>query len=69
MKHYSKDPRQITTRFSSSCRTCGKTLPKGAQAYYFPATRQVFCLSCGETSYQQFLESAFDEEQYQYQYR
>lgn len=69
MKHYSNDPRRIATHFSSSCRTCGKILSKGTEAYYFPATKQVFCLSCGEASYQQFLESAFDEAQFQSQYR
>jgi hypothetical protein len=69
MKHYKNDPRKITARFTSSCGTCNKRIAKGTEVYYFPASKMVFCLDCGEASYNAFLASAADEEWYAGQYR
>ena len=69
MKHYENDPREIKVRFPGTCATCGARLTKGANAYYFPATRKLYCLSCGDSSYRSFLQSAADEEWYSRQYR
>jgi endogenous inhibitor of DNA gyrase (YacG/DUF329 family) len=69
MKHFENDPRVIRTRFNSTCATCRTKIQKGAEAYYYPSSRQVFCLKCGEADYSQFLQSAQDEEFYQSQYR
>lgn len=69
MKRYENDPRPITTRFPSTCATCGKKIPKGINVYYYPANRKIYCLPCGETDYNAFLASAADEEWYASQYR
>ncbi|MDP2237017.1 MAG: hypothetical protein Q8J88_11335 [Bacteroidales bacterium] len=69
MNRYKNDPRPLQTRFASKCSTCGKYLPKGSDAFYFPSNRKIFCESCGTHSYQDFIESAQDEEFYNSQYR
>jgi predicted RNA-binding Zn-ribbon protein involved in translation (DUF1610 family) len=68
MQRYKNDPWPLKTKFPSTCAKCGRSLPKGSEAYYWPSSRKVFCPSCGEADYRQFLESAQDEEFYQNQY-
>jgi len=64
MTRYSNDPRQITAKFSSSCCKCKAKIPKGAEIYYWPSSREVFCAKCGDGPYRQFLSSAADEDVY-----
>ena len=64
MTRYSKDPMQITARFSSNCCKCKTVLLKGATIYYWPTSKEVFCTNCGETPFRQFLSSAADEDVY-----
>jgi hypothetical protein len=69
MKRYENDPRPITTRFPSICATCGTKIPKGINVFYYPASRKIYCTSCGIDEYNAFLASAADEEWYAGQYR
>lgn len=62
MNYYSNDPREIKTKFPSSCATCGCKLPKGVNVYYWPSSRKIYCLACGDEDYRQFLSLAADEE-------
>ncbi len=39
--------------------------PRVSVPNYWPSSRKVFCLSCGDADYRTFLESASDEEFYQ----
>ena len=64
MKKYVNDPRPITVRYQSTCAECSITLKKGKEAYYWPSDGKLYCLSCGESEYRQFLSSAADEEVY-----
>jgi len=59
------DPRYIKTKFNSKCKTCGTSLPKGTTAIHFPASKAVFCQSCGTDDYQNFLSTLADEQFYQ----
>ena len=68
MKTYNNDPREIKVKYACNCTTCGILLPKGVNVYYWPGTKQIYCRVCGEPSFRAFLESAWDEEQYQMQY-
>jgi len=69
MQRYSNDPKQIKARFDSSCSKCAAKISKGQEIYYWPSSREVFCLKCGEVPYNEFLASAQDEEIYQSWYR
>ena len=64
MKKYFNDPRPITIRYQANCAECNTTLKKGTSAYYFPPDGKLYCLSCGESEYRQFLSAAADEEVY-----
>jgi len=64
MTRYSKDPRQISAKFSSNCCKCKTRIPKGATIYYWPSSGEVFCSSCGDSPFRQFLSSVADEEVY-----
>jgi len=64
MSRYANDPRMIKAKFTCSCSKCRIKLVKGVNIYYWPSSREVFCMSCGEESYQQFLSSAADEDVY-----
>ena len=68
MTRYKNDPYPLKVKFNSTCTTCGCKLSKGANAYYWPSSRKVYCLACGEEDYRRFLESAMDEESYNNQY-
>ena len=63
MSRYQNDPRVFKTKFDSKCATCGNRLPKGTNAYYWPSSRKVFCLSCGDEDYREFLSHAWDEDE------
>ena len=64
MTRYSKDPRQISAKFSSNCCKCKTRIPKGTTIYYWPASSEVFCSSCGDAPFRGFLSSVADEEVY-----
>jgi len=64
MTHYSNDPREITAKFQSSCCKCNLKIKKGTLIYYWPSSRKMYCTSCGEAPYRQFISSAADEEVY-----
>jgi len=68
MIRYKNDPYPLKVKFNCNCATCGCKLPKGTNAYYWPSSRKVYCLSCGDKDYREFLSSAADEEWYQNQY-
>ncbi len=59
MKSYKGDPRQITAKFGS-CKDCGQDV-KGKSVYYFPQSRAVYCLDCGDEDYRRFIAAAQDE--------
>jgi hypothetical protein len=61
---YKNDPRMITAKFSSTCSKCCAKIKKGEEIYYWPSSREVFCLKCGEVPYSQFRSSAADEDAY-----
>ena len=61
MKKYFNDPRPLTVRYTGTCAECGKTLKRGTQAYYWPSDGKIYCISCGESEYRQFLSAAADE--------
>ncbi len=65
MKKYFNDPRPITVRYSCDCAECGTILKKGTPAYYWPSDCKLYCQSCGESEYRQFLSAAADEAVYQ----
>ncbi len=62
------DPREITVKYPCQCVACGIRLPKGVNVYYWPAFKKIYCRKCGDKDFQTFLESTWDEEQYQLQY-
>jgi hypothetical protein len=65
---YKNDPREIKVKYPCYCAACGIKLPKGVNVYYWPTSKKIFCRSCGDADFKAFLESAWDEEQYQMQY-
>ena len=64
MQHYANDPRMIKARFTSSYSKCQIKLAKGVNIHYWPSSRKVFCISCGDADYTQFLSDAADEDVY-----
>ncbi len=64
MKKYFNDPRPITVRYTGKCAECATTLKKGSAAYYWPSDGKLYCLSCGESEYRDFLSAAADEAVY-----
>ena len=64
MKKYFNDPRPLTVRYQGTCAECGKTLKRGTEAYYWPSDGKLYCLTCGESEYRQFLSAAADEAVY-----
>jgi hypothetical protein len=65
MKKYFNDPRPITVRYTGKCAECAATLKKGTPAYYWPSDGKLYCLSCGDSEYRQFLSDVADEAVYQ----
>ena len=68
MNRFKNDPRHTTAKFNSTCAKCNKGIKKGESMYYFPATREGFCESCGKASYDAFVASAIDEDLYNGRY-
>ena len=64
MKKYFNDPRPITVRYPAACAECNAKLKKGSSAYYWPSDGKIYCISCGESEYRQFLSAAADEAVY-----
>jgi hypothetical protein len=64
MKIVKKDPRMILVKYPCTCSRCGIRLHKGDQAYYWPASGDMYCVDCGEADYRRYLSDAFDEEVY-----
>lgn len=69
MTNYKGDPKQMTSRFESTCHICGKKISKGEQIIYWPSSREAGHLKCDETDYRQSLQSFEDEDRYNGQYR
>jgi RNase P subunit RPR2 len=67
MRPKAQAPRQIKTKFASTCKTCGTSIPKGINVYYFPADKAVYCLACGHDDYRQVMEAEADWQMYQAQ--
>jgi len=64
MKKHFKEPRQITIRYTGDCVECGTILKEGSSAYYWPSDGRLYCKSCGESGYRQFLSATVDETVY-----
>ena len=58
------DPRQITAKFNSQCKSCGKVIRKGEQLFYWPLTKTAKCTECGEADYRVSMAAIQDEENY-----
>ncbi len=54
------DPRWIRVRYQTRCK-CGAPVPAGAQGFYWPRTRSVECVECGNVSEARFLAEVQDE--------
>ena len=65
MKKYFNDPRPITVRYQGNCAECNKILKRCTEAYYWPPDGKLYCLTCGQSEYRQFISAAADEEVYQ----
>ena len=61
---YKNDPRKIIARFGR-CAKCNVDVTS-KEVFYFPATKKVFCLDCGQTDYNYFLQTKQDEEFFNY---
>jgi hypothetical protein len=68
-RQFNNDPRQLQVKWACNCSTCGAKLPKGVNAYYWPSSRKMYCLSCGDADFRQFLSSVEDEENYNHSYQ
>ena len=64
MKRQNNDPSRLTVRYTGRCSKCGKKLPKGSQAYYWPKGSNLLCEECGAEDFLSFLSSVADEEVY-----
>jgi hypothetical protein len=66
MKSYRDDPRWITVRYAGTCKMCGKAIPAGAQAYYYPRGKTLLCADdkCGGHAAREFAAAAMDEAMY-----
>jgi len=65
MPRYQRDPRWITLRRPGQCTACKAPLPRGARAYYFPATRTLkgaTCCGAADANEASFNVAAFDED-------
>ena len=65
MKHYKNDPRQLTVKFPGTCASCGARLPKGVNAYYYPTSKRLYCLACGEADFRLFLQSGLPQDAFE----
>jgi len=64
MRRHPADPRWLTTKYRGTCASCAGPIPKGASAFYYPRTRQLFChkQSCGQAEARDFVSHAMDED-------
>ena len=67
-RRYNNDPSELLVKWSCNCATCGTKLPKGARAYYWPSSKKMYCLTCGEPDFRHFLEEVADEEMLTFRY-
>jgi hypothetical protein len=58
------DPKIMLSRFASKCGKCDCVIKKNTEIVYYPLTKKVFCMSCGEKDYNNFLSSVQDENIY-----
>jgi hypothetical protein len=63
-RRYRGDPRWITVKYAGTCRRCGEPIPKGADAFYYPKGRALYCDSdtCGRAESRSFEAAAADED-------
>jgi hypothetical protein len=54
---YAGDPRWITTRYSGTCRLCGRPVAAGGRAFYYPHGRTLLCEACGGPAASEFEEA------------
>ena len=68
--HRDTRPRWLSTRYAGTCARCGRAIPKGENALYFPADKKVLCAgeNCGAQQQRDNDAAAFDEMQYNSQY-
>lgn len=59
-----RDPHWITARWDGQCAKCGGKVVKNQRAFYYPATRSLYCQTCGQQGARDFEAAAFDEAVY-----
>jgi hypothetical protein len=66
MRRYSGDPYWITARYAGRCVRCGRTIPKGERAFYYPNGKGLYCQAalCGEQCAAEFQGATEDEDTY-----
>ena len=65
MPRFARDPRWIQQlRRPGRCAGCGRTLPAGARAFYYPVDESLYCEHdvCGPQHARVFGALAFDDE-------
>ncbi len=50
------DPKQMTSRFPSTCAESGKTIPKGAEIIYWPSDKSAYLIGHAPKAEQEFRE-------------
>ena len=62
-RRYARDPAWITVRYAGTCSKCQDTIPAGAEAFYYPNGRKLYCDkdSCGGDCSKDFESLAEDE--------
>jgi hypothetical protein len=58
------DPRWITTRKPATCLSCGRTITRGEQAYFYPNSQSLYCDGnlCGKHAARDFEAHRQDED-------
>ena len=69
---YGGDPFWLTAKFSGKCarKSCGRVIPAGGRAFYYPRTKALYCDSpgCGQAESSSFESAAADEFFYNQQF-
>ena len=61
----SRDPYWLTVKYAGQCKKCGVPIQRGAQAYYYPLTKALYCAgTCGQAADADFQSCAADEYAY-----
>lgn len=55
------DPREMTAKFTSHCKKCGKVIERGTPIIYWPIGKIAQHEECGREDYRQFLDQVADE--------